>query len=287
MGVRFSNIPVETNEHSGIVQHNEHTAKVEKTGFIEIRVAGSKGNLDLTPDNYDIREIIAILEHGENLLFPGEKRDRPTISYSIEEGSVKHILKTSMQYIIGFNAIIGQVNLDQNIDFLDLNTAKAFESIQDTATKRDYIFRIRTSLDQTNEVTIDRTTRFHRSEALWADAELYLYGKVTNAGGKDKANIHIYTEEYGTVRVQTPISFLERYEDNLLYKTFGIRATGKQHSETGEVDVSTLKFVELLDYQAAYDEQYLQGLRERAKTAWLNDINPDDWLHDIRGGYDA
>jgi hypothetical protein len=287
MGVRFSNIPVETNEHFGIVQHNEHTAKVEKTGFIEIRVAGSKGNLDLTPDNYDIREIIAILEHGENLLFPGEKRDRPTISYSIEEGSVKHILKTSMQYIIGFNAIIGQVNLDQNIDFLDLNTAKAFESIQETATKRDYIFRIRTSLDQTNEVTIDRTTRFHRSEALWADAELYLYGKVTNAGGKDKANIHIYTEEYGTVRVQTPISFLERYEDNLLYKTFGIRATGKQHSETGEVDVSTLKFVELLDYQAAYDEQYLQGLRERAKTAWLNDINPDDWLHDIRGGYDA
>ncbi len=260
---------------------------MEKIGFIEIIITGSKGNLDLTPDNYDIREIIAILENAENLLYAAEKRDRPTISYRIEGGSVKHILKTAIQFIIGFNAIIGQVNLVQNIDFIDLNTAKAFESIQDIAVKRGYVFSIRTSLDQTNEVTIDRTTRFFRSEEIWADAEFYLYGKVTNAGGKDKANIHISTEEYGTVRVQTPISFLERYEENMLYKTFGIRASGKQHSETGEIDASTLKFIELLDYQPRYDEQYLQALRERAKTSWLGGINPDNWLNEIRGGYDA
>ena len=72
---------------------------MEKIGFIEIRITGSKGNLDLSPDNYDIREIISILENAENLLYPGDKRDRPNISYKIEEGSVKHILKTSIQYI--------------------------------------------------------------------------------------------------------------------------------------------------------------------------------------------
>jgi hypothetical protein len=195
---------------------------MDKIGFIEIRITGSKGNLDLKPDNYDIREIISILENAENLLFPSDKRDRPTISYKIEEGSVKHIFKTSIQYIIGFNAIIGQVNQVQNIDFLDLNSAKAFENIQDIAAKRNYVFSIKTSLDQTNEVRIDRKTRYYRTEATWADAEFYFYGKVTNAGGKDKANIHIYTEETGTVRIQTPISFLEQYDENLLYKTFGI-----------------------------------------------------------------
>ena len=100
---------------------------MDKVGFIEINIKGSKGNLDLSPDNYDIREIISILENAEQLLYPGDKRDRPTISYKIEEGSVRHILKTSIQYIIGFNAIIGQVNQVQNIDFLDLGTAKAFE----------------------------------------------------------------------------------------------------------------------------------------------------------------
>ena len=260
---------------------------MDKIGYIEIRITGSKGNLELSPENYDIREIIAILENAENLLFPGDKRERPNISYKIEEGSVKHILKTSIQFILGFNAIIGQVSQVQNIDFLDLNTAKAFENIQEIAAKKDYVFSIKTSLENTNEVKIDRTTSYQRTEAIWADAEFYFYGKVTNAGGKDKANIHVFTEELGTVRIQTPISFLEQYDENLLYKTLGIRATGKQHSETGEIDTSTLKFIGLIDYQPKYDEVYLRKLRDKAKTSWLGNINSDIWLREIRGGYNA
>jgi len=97
----------------------------------------------------------------------------------------------------------------------------------------------------------------------------------------------MYTEEYGTIRIQTPIGFLEQYEGNLLYKILGIRATGKQHSETGELDTSTLKFIELVDYQPKYDEQYLQSLRDRGKKSWLGSINTDIWLKEIRGGYDA
>ena len=260
---------------------------MDKIGYIEIKITGSKGNIELSPENYDIREIISMLENAENLLFPGDKRDRPNISYKIEEGSVRHILKTSIQFIIGFNAIIGQVSQVQNIDFLELNTAKAFENIQDIAAKKDYVFSIKTSLDNTNEVKLDKTTKYHRTEAIWADAEFYFYGKVTNAGGKDKANIHVFTEELGTVRIQTPISFLEQYDENLLYKTFGIRATGKQHSETGEIDTTTLKFIDLIDYQPKYDEVYLKQLRDKAKTSWLGNINSENWLREIRGGYDA
>lgn len=260
---------------------------MEKTGYIEIKIKGSKGNLELAPDNYDIREIIAILENAENLLFPNEKRERPTISYKLEQGSVRHIFKTSIQYIIGFNAVIGQVSQTKNIDFLDLPTAKAIENIQEIATKKDYSFTISTSVDNSNKIEIDRSTNFHRSESLWVDAELYIYGKLTNAGGKERANIHIYTEELGTVRVETPISFLEEYEANLLYKVFGIRAVGKQHSETGEIDKSTLKFLELVEYEQSYDEKYLKSLREMAKKSWLGKIDSGKWLREIRGSYDA
>ena len=80
---------------------------------------------------------------------------------------------------------------------------------------------------------------------------------------------------------------MENYEENLLYKSFGIRATGKQNSETGEIDKSTLKFVELIEYHPQYDEQYLKSLRDKAKKNWLESINPDNWLNEIRGGYDA
>lgn len=260
---------------------------MDKLGYIEIRITGSNGNLELSPDNYDIREIISILQNAEYLLNIGNKKDRPTISYNIEHGSIKHIIKTSIQYIISFNAIIGQVAQAQNIDFLNLSTAKAFENIQDIAEKRNYMFSIKTSLDNSNELKVNTTTKFKRTEAIWADAEFYFYGKIVNAGGKEKANIHISTEELGIIRVQTPINFLEDYSENLLYKSLGIRAAGKQHSETGEIDTNTLKFVQLVDYQPKYDENYLKGLRDKAKKSWLGGINPESWLNEIRGGYDA
>lgn len=260
---------------------------MEKSGYIEIRITGSRGNLELAPDNYDIREVIAMLENAEGLLYSGDKKNRPTISYRIEDGSVRHIFIISMQFVIAFNAIIGQINKSQNIDFLDDKTARAFENIQNVATSRNYVFSIKTSLSQTNELQLDNATRFYRTEVFWGDAEFYFYGKVTDAGGKDRANIHLSTEEFGILTIETPKAFLENYEENLLYKSFGIRATGKQNSETGEIDKSTLKFVELIDYHPQYDEQYLKSLRDKAKKNWLESINPDNWLNEIRGGYDV
>lgn len=41
---------------------------------------------------------------------------------------------------------------------------------------------------------------------------------------------------------------------------------GKQHSATGEIDTTTLKFVELVDYHPKYDDVYLKSLREKAKN---------------------
>lgn len=260
---------------------------MDKIGYIEIKINGKVGNNELTPENFDIKEIITILENAEYLLFTGERKDRPIISYKIENGSVKHLFKTSIQFIIGFNAVIGQINELQNIDFLNIPTSKAFENIQEIALKKDYSFKIKTSLNNSNEIIIDKTTQFYRAEAIPVDAEFYFYGKITNAGGKDKANIHLLTEEYGTIRIQTPINFLERYEDNLLYKSFGIRATGKQRSDTGETDLSSLQFVELVDYHSEYDEKYLSNLREKATSSWLKNINPDTWLREIRGAYDT
>jgi hypothetical protein len=76
--------------------------------------------LELRPDTPDVRELIRVLEQSEDLLFPNDKKDRPIISYQLEEGAVRHKFKTSVQAIIGFNAILGQVNNLNSIDFLDI-----------------------------------------------------------------------------------------------------------------------------------------------------------------------
>jgi hypothetical protein len=260
---------------------------VEKIGYIEIRISGSKGNLNLTPDNFDIREIRELLGDAENLLIPNEKKDRPVISYQIEGGSVRHIFKTSIQYIIGFNAIIGQINQNSSIDFLDSPTAKAFENFQEMAVKKNYGFEIKTSVEKTNKLTIDKTTRYYRAESIWADAEFYFYGKITSLGGKERSNVHISTDDLGIIIIQTNKNYLAKLENNILYKTFGVRAIGKQHLETGEIDRSSLKFIELIDYRPKYDETYLKQLRKKAQDNWLKNIDPDKWLKDLRGGYDA
>jgi len=260
---------------------------MEKIGYIEIRITGTKGSNDLTRDNYDIREVREVLEQAESLIVPGDKKERLPITYQLEEGSVRHIFKTSMQYVIGFNAIVGQVGKSQSVDFLDLPTAKAFEAFQHIAIRKHYTFEIRTSMENSNVVNIDPRTKFFRTEAIWAEAEFYFYGKITSIGGKEKSSIHLVTDDFGILNIHTHKEYLTTLENNILYRTYGIRAIGKQHVETGELDRSSLQFVELIDYQPRYDEGYLNSLREKAQNNWLKDIDVDDWMREIRGGYDA
>jgi hypothetical protein len=259
---------------------------MNKIGSIEIRITGSQGSLELTPDHYDIREIKDMLENVEKLIYSGDKKERPIITYQLESGSVRHVFKTSMQYVIAFNAIIGQINANQSIDFLDLPTSQAIEHIQEIAYKKGYNFDIKTSIYDSNTVHIDKRTKFLLPKNSLIDAEFYFYGKIIDAGGAKIANIHLVTEDFGKLIIETPQDFLAKYENNFLYRTFGIRAAGKQRIETGEIERGSLKFIGLIDYNPAYDEGYLKSLRDKAKKSWSGIKNPDAWLREMRGGYD-
>lgn len=256
---------------------------MERTGYIEIKVLGKKGNLDLTPENYDIKDIISVLEHAENLLFPNNRKDRPTISYNIQEGSVKHILKTSLQAIIGFNALLLQIsNNNYSIDFLESPTARAFEHFQDSAKKQGICFEISTSVKDSGKLMVNQDTEFIRSEEIWADAEFYFYGTVTDFGGKEKANIHLDTKEYGLLKVSAQKAILRDYESNPLYKPYGIRAAAKQNVQTGELDKSTLDLIEIIDYEKNFKEEYIAGLIQKATPSWEQIGDVDEWLKQMR-----
>lgn len=259
---------------------------MEKIGEIEIRVIGKSGNIDINPNNYDIRQIANILQNVEDLLYPNNKNDRPLITYDLKEGSVRNVFKTPIQYIIGFSAILGQVQESNSIDFLDLKTARAIENIQLLSQQKNYYFEFSTSIKKEVELTINPNTNFFRTENLWMDAEFYFYGVLTNAGGKNKANIHLDTSDYGSITIGTGKDFLEEQEQNLLYKKFGVRATGKQNTETGEIDTKSLVLVELIDYDPKFDSNYLDLLIKKAKKSWKG-IDTNEWLSNLRGGYEA
>ena len=52
-----------------------------------------------------------------------------------------------------------------------------------------------------------------------------------------------------------------------------------------ECDNSSLIYFVHIDYDLIYDEKYLKSLRDKAKISWLGNIDPDNWLNEIRGGY--
>lgn len=258
---------------------------MEKVAEIEIRVSSGLGSQPLRPENYDIKHIITILQNVEDILFPLSKKERPLITYDMEIGSVRHIFKTTTQTVLGFSAILSQIRKSNSIDFLELKTARAIEDMQQMARNKNYVFDLSTSLNKNTHLIITPKSNYFRTENTWVDAELYFYGILNDAGGKGKVNIHIDSEEYGYLAIETGKEFLKKQEQNLLYKNYGVRAIGKQNTETGEIDTKSLKLIELIDYSAEFDAHYLEQLINKAKKHWIG-VDPDSWLHEIRGAYE-
>lgn len=258
---------------------------MEKVGTVEIHIVGVKGNNQLTPDNFDVKEIRSLLESVEDILFPNNKTNRPDITYSLSEGSVRNVFKTSMQAVIAFSAVMAAVSFSGSIDGLELPTARAIETIQTIAVKKNYTFDFKTSLDDGNVLTVSPRTYFYRNIDLWVDAEFYFYGTLTNAGGKDKSNIHLDTKDAGVIIIDVDKNYLKNEDKNLLYKEFGVRVLGKQNVETGEIDKQNLKLVELIDYSPRYDETYINSLISKVGDRF-KDIDVDNWISEIRGRND-
>jgi len=259
---------------------------MEKKETIKIRIKGKHGKLELTPDLYDINDIKHLLEDVEEMLFPDGKKGRPLISYDIDEGSVVHKFTTSRQTVVGFDAVLHDIQKEASIDLLEYKSALAFEHLQETADERNHTFEISTSVSESETpFVISPETTWKRTDDIWVEAEFYFYGELTNAGGKNRSNIHIDTRELGSVTIETDKDFLKEKEENLLYRPYGVRAIGKQHLQTGEIDTSTPKLVELIDIQKKYDEHYLDRLIEQATPHWQG-IDADDWLNELRGNYE-
>ena len=74
----------------------------------------------------------------------------------------------------------------------------------------------------------------------------------------------------------------------LLPESFEIRdlkdvidLVGTQNPATGEIDKQSLKFLEMIDYAARYDQQYLKRLRSKAMP-YLKKTDHAEWMRDMR-----
>jgi hypothetical protein len=203
-----------------------------------------------------------------------------------KEGSVRNLFRTGIQAVAQTGAVLGLVATSGSVDMLEPRTARAIEAMQRWAQEGDIAFTLRTSLPDSSELRIDRSTHYVRTEATAVETEVYLYGKVMDAGGKEKPNIHLHVEGQGMYEIDAAEKFLAGLDRNILYHRMGVRAMGRQDLRTGEIEKGSLQLIELIDYDEQYEEAYLKRLQTKAGS-WLKDIDPDQYLNDVRGEYGA
>ncbi len=262
---------------------------MEETASLEIRIIGQAGNKELKPVHYDIKELSALFKSVGSLLRPDTKNQETIISYLLQEGSVRNTFTTSKKHIEAIQKILLTLFAQKTIDFLLENEenekiALAIESLQEEAYKKERTFELKTSLGIDKELVISPKTNYIRPESYWFDSEFYLYGELQNIGGKKKCNIHIGSDEYGDLIVQTDKTTIEHLKENLLYKTIGIRASGKENIK-GEFKKNSLKLIEFLDYNPTYDQNYINQWIAKAGKHWKG-VDPEKWLSELRGDYD-
>ena len=254
----------------------------QNKGQVTIHIEGKYGGETLTPENYDITLMQSVLEYAITLLDLDKRKERPTTTFHIESGSVTNVFTTCKQKAVEFASVLALVAGSSSVDQLDAKTAIAFEGLQKFAIQNNFKVDISTSESKQHIVHITPTSYYKRTESLWTDAEVYYYGTLVDAGGKNKSNIHLDTKD-GLIMIDADKDILANIQGNPLYRKFGVRASAKQNIINGDIDRSSLKLIEMIEFEPKFDMAYLEKKIEASTPVWSG-IDADEFLHEIREG---
>ena len=255
---------------------------MQNKGQVIIHLAGKYGAEALTPENYDITLMQSVLEYAVALLDLDKRKERPVTTYHIESGSVSNVFTTSKQKAVEFASVLALVVGTSSIDQLDAKTAVAFEGLQKFSIQNNLTVDVYTSESKEHVVHITPSSYYKRTENMWADAEVYYYGTLVDAGGKNKSNIHLDTKD-GLIMIDADKEILANIVGNPLYRKFGVRATAKQNIITGDIDRSSLQLIEMTEFEPKFDMAYLERKIAASTLVWSG-IDVDEFLHEIREG---
>ena len=251
---------------------------MEEQGYIEIRVTNSDNSL--SPKDVDINEIKDFIVDVESFLYPDrkEKRNRPHISYTIEDGSAKHKFFLPVTAVILFNGLTSEIKNRNNIDFLDYKRQSIIDKFQKRAVNEGYKIEFNNSISNKPTLIIDDATNYEMIAPTYFESEFYLYGEIYQEGGKNP-NLHISTKKYGNIKVSATKEQIMNGEKKT-YKPYGIKVRGKKNLEDNSLyDLVLLEFIQ---YKPIFNKSLLDKVIEKASGNLSKITNVDTWLNDIK-----
>ncbi|MEM6316772.1 MAG: hypothetical protein AAF960_03835 [Bacteroidota bacterium] len=251
----------------------------------EIRISGTRDGEPLTPAHLDIDEWITFMENAKNMLSP-DKKERPKITARVEEGSVRFIFTTIPALVIQANALLGAVKESKQLTTLNLKQRESTRFFQKFANKHQLTVTLGRPNTLKEGLVIDRQTEWEESNPIWVKTELFLDGKITNIGGKSKANVHLDTKDFGNLTIAASEKYLAADKKNRIYKQQRVRIELMQNPEDLSYDFKSARLVEFIDYEDIQKENvddYLAQLIKKSAKDWENVENSEEWLKEIRG----
>ena len=136
-------------------------------------------------------------------------------------------------------------------------------------------------------VTVNVQSDYHRrDDDQWVQVEKYLTGKIYEAGGKNKANLHLLLEDSNqAIIIETPEELLRNDPQNRLYHEARLRVTARQNLRTGQL--KEFRLLEFAELAREFDETAYQRLVERGTQAWAGVADAGAWVEEQRGGDNA
>lgn len=251
---------------------------MEEKGYIEIKVKNIDGSLK--PKDVDISEIQEMMDDLETFLYPSrkEKRNRPHISYDLEEGSAVHKFSVAISSVLLFNGLISEIKDRNNIDFLDYRRQSIIDKFQRIAEEEAYVFELKTSLRKGELLIIDSNTNFEQISPNFYETEFYLYGEIYQEGGKTP-NLHITTKKFGNLTVSATKKQIMDGEKKT-YRPYGIKVKGKKSLDDGKpID---LELIEFIHYKPFFDKSLLDKVIEKASKNLERIKDVDSWLQEFK-----
>jgi hypothetical protein len=257
---------------------------VEKQSYISLKIEGRSGGQKLTPQLYDIADLRELLTDMEDLLFPNvsDKKNRPIISYQIEDGSIINKFLLPYATVIAFLPILKELNEYKGEASLEPKRLLIIEKMQKKAIDLGWTFNLTTSesKDSQESLVINSLSKFEKPKPKFIKTELIIYGYIFEAGGLQNSNIHLFSQEFGKLIINTDKEMLSNQE-NRLYKNYGLKVEATQNIESGEL--SNLKLIDFVDYNPVFDEIEFEKLLDITTPVLSKIEDKDAWLTEVRG----
>jgi len=258
---------------------------MKETSDIEFVLHGKLDGVEITPHTIGLSQFNEYNRQVEDFLRGSEKLKLDQVHVKIQEGS--YVLRTAISAALALTSLETDLKLMERQDVLGELDPKRMEVVQKWQSRAkatpDLSYEVRPSGKMLPKIRISYETDYRVGDVIpWVEVEKYLFGKIVDMGGAQKANVHLKLESGGRpVLVGASQDYLREQEENRLYHKVLLHVSAEQHFRTG--DLRNIRLISFVRYEPRYNEEALDRFAAKGAEAWADVPDPVQWVRELRG----